>query len=139
MRLRGDHFTNLKISKELMKQISFNTKEEYEDIAFNLITTLESRIEPKHIINYRGQAFGLHRVITYPKTKVKAKCKVVFIVERQSDPQTIQGVNIEIIPQTGQWMKFDRHNLDDFCRKHLQKIVEDSLLSSEVPSPPQKD
>lgn len=142
IKLTGNYFTNLKISKELVKQISYQTGESYEDICFNLLVTLDQKVTQKNIDAYNRPAFGLHRVIKYQSTEIKAKCKIVFIRDKNhGNKPGFDGVNIDIVPQTGQWIRMDNKDINPFLEKKTQELVGGILLgaetSLEAPSPQQ--
>ena len=138
MKIIGKEFCNLKVSKELLKQISHITDESYDDIKFNLLTTLNNRITHNNINAYgkKRKVFGLHRVIEYPGTKIKAKCKVVFISENifthVSDKDT--GTNITIAPQTGQWVRMEKEDINQFLQKKSFEVIDGVLLGAETSS-----
>ena len=95
--------------------------------------TLDQKISKKNLDAYkRRAASGLHRVITYPNTDIKAKCKVVVI--RDDHGSDINGTNVDIVPQTGQWFKMSRNDITDFLQKKTFEHIDGVLLDSPAPA-----
>lgn len=82
----------IKISQELINTIERETDHDREDICFNLLVELDSRISQKNIDAFkRRKAFGLYRVIKYPGTLIKCKCK--FVMDNNTNPAAHEGHN----------------------------------------------
>jgi hypothetical protein len=139
--LSNEYDVVIKASKELVNSIKRDTNDDDDGIFFQLLTALDSRIQDKDITAFSHKvAFGLHRVIKYPNSEIKCKCKIVFIrhgfayVGSTPSPTLVQ---IEIVPQTGRWIRANNQDIKNFLRSMEQKLVEEDLLgetSSAVPS-----